>query len=90
MICTFGFAREELEEAHPNIASDVFSIGQAPSISSSRCFVTRPPGAEKPPIFRPAARIRWHGTIGANGFLPSAWPTARAAPGLPSAFASSP
>ena len=38
----------------------------------------------------PAASTRWQGTTGANGLCPSAWPTARDAPGSPSRRATSP
>src|SRR5215472_12709274 len=62
----------------------------APSIASMRSFVATPPWAEKPPILPPAASTRWHGTTIGNGFCPSAWPTARAAPGTPRRAAISP
>ena len=44
----------------------------------------------KPPIEPSEATTRWHGTISEIGLLPTAPPTARAAPGLPTAAAISP
>jgi hypothetical protein len=48
------------------------------------------PVAENPPALPAAAVTRWHGTMTANGFRPSAWPTRRAALGSPSLAAMSP
>jgi hypothetical protein len=60
------------------------------SIARRRSFVVTPPFAEKPPTLPPAASTRWHGTTIANGFRPSACPTARAEPPAPRRAASSP
>ena len=66
------------------------SLGRAPSIERRRNFVVTPPRAEKPPSLPPAASTRWHGTMIANGFRPSACPTSRAAAGSPILAATSP
>src|SRR5262249_26776672 len=60
------------------------------SIANRRSFVATPPFAEKPPGLPPAASTRWHGTRIGSGFLPSAWPTARAERGAPIRAAISP
>lgn len=61
--------------------------GQAPSWASSQRLRSRPPAW---PASEPSAAItRWHGTMIARGLWWFAWPTARAARGLPAAQASS-
>lgn len=68
----------------PMRQNKVGSSGNAPSITNIRRLVSTPPGAEKPPVFLPAPKTRWHGTMIGNGLLPIACPTACAEPGAPS------
>ncbi len=73
---------EELGQVKNNPGSSTI---RAPLICSIRGFVAIPPCAEKPPDHLSAASTGWHGTTGANGFLPRACPTARPYPALPGA-----
>lgn len=76
----FAQKQERDQQARQN---RVGSSGNAPSITSMRRLVSTPPGAEKPPVFLPAPRTRWHGTMIGNGLFPIACPTACAEPGAP-------
>ena len=58
------------------------------SKARSRRFSAVPP--PKPPSPPPAATTRWQGTTSGTGFRAIAWPTARAAHGLPARAATSP
>ena len=67
-----------------------YGRGVTPSAASISALIDVPPVAVKPPIRPPAASTRWQGTTIGNGLRPSACPTARAAPGEPAAWATSP
>ena len=67
-------------------AAAVFALPA--SRARRRRFQSSPP--EYPPIRPPDATTRWHGITMATGFFPHARPTARAAPGDPTAVAISP
>jgi uncharacterized membrane protein YoaK (UPF0700 family) len=71
-----GVERYPRRCSRANAASSSNRVGSRPrrarSISSRRSLVVTPPLAEKPPVLPPAATTRWHGTMTANGFRPSA------------------
>ena len=69
------------------------SIPHADLMRPTRRIVAYVDAARAEPIlgdFVVAHPSAWHGTMTANGFRPSAWPTSRAAPGSPSRAAMSP
>ena len=74
--------------SQPRSAPKVRSMRPAPPAPAGIACGRRPP--PKPTSLPPAPTTRWHGTITGSGLRLQAVPTARAAPGSPSAVAISP